>query len=73
MCGEAFDPSNLDFRSPKMRSAVISSLKEIASVLNLNLKRNADTLMCRENISDESVEWVDGVNHSIPEKFKLSY
>ena len=56
-----------------MRSAVISALKEVASVSNANLKRNADTLMCKENISDESVEWLNGVSRSIPEKFKLSY
>ena len=53
-----------------MRSAVISALKEIASASNSNVKRNADILMCKENISDESVEWLDGVNRLIPTKFK---
>ena len=56
-----------------MRSAVISALKEIAIIPNSNLKGNADRLICRENISDESIEWLDGMKHSIPEKFKLSY
>ena len=55
-----------------MRSVVINALKEIASVSNSNLKRNADTLMCKQNISDESVEWLNGVSRSIPEKIKLS-
>ena len=73
LCGETFDPSKLELKSAKMRSVVISILKEIASISNSNLKRNADTLMCKENISDESVEWVNGVNCSIPEKIKLSY
>ena len=73
LCGEPFDPSKLDFESAKMRSAVISALKEIASISNSNLKRNAETLMCKENISDESIEWVCGVNRSRPKKFKLSF
>ena len=73
LCGKPFDPSRLDFESVKMRSAVISALKEIASLTNSNLKRNADALMCKENISYDAIEWVDGINHSIPKKFKLSY
>ena len=73
LCGEPFDPRKLDSKSPKMRSTVISMLEEIASISNSNLKRNADTPMCKENISDESVKWVDAVNRSIPEQFKLSY
>ena len=72
-CGEPFDPSRLDFESDKMRLAVISALKEIASLSNSNLKRNTKTLMCKENISYKSIEWVDGMNHSIPKKSKLSY
>ena len=56
LCGETFDPSKLELKSAKMRSVVISILKEIASISNLNLKRNADTLMCKENTSDRSVE-----------------
>ena len=71
LCGETFDPSKLDSKSPKMRSVVISAIKEIASVSNSNLKMNADTLMCKENISDESVEWLNSVNRLIPEKLKL--
>ena len=71
LCGEAFDPHKLDSKSPKMRSTVISMLEEIASISNSNLKRNADTPMCKENISVESVKWVDAVNRSIPEQFKL--
>ena len=73
LCGGTFNPSKPDTKSPCMKSAVISALKEIASVSNANLKRNADTLMCKENISDESVELLNGVSRSIPEKFKLSY
>ena len=73
LCGETFDPSKLDSKSPKMRSAVLNTLKKIASISNSNLKRNADTIMCRENISDKSVEWLNSMDHSIPEKFKLSY
>ena len=72
-CGETFVPSKLDLKSPKMRSAVISALKKIAFISNSNLKRNADTLICKENISDESIEWLDGMKHLIPEKCKLSY
>ena len=70
LSGETFDPSKLGSKSPKMRSVVMSTLKEIASILNSNLKKNADTLTCKEKISNESVEWVDVVNCSIPEKFK---
>ena len=73
LCGETFDPSKLDLKSAKMGSVVISVLKETASISNSNLKRNSDTLICKENISDESVEWANAVNRSIPEKFKLSY
>ena len=73
LCRETFDHSKLDLKSAKMRLIVISALKEIASISNSNLKRNADTLICKENSSDESVEWVNAVNRSIPEKFKLSY
>ena len=72
MCGETFNPSKLESKSANMRSVVINALKEIASVSNSNLKRNADTLMCKQNISDESVEWLNGVSRSIPEKIKLS-
>ena len=71
--GETFDPSKLKLKSAKMRSAVTEALKEIASVSNSNLKKNADALMCKENISDASVEWSNDVKRSIPEKFKLSY
>ena len=71
--GETFDPSKRESKSARMRSAVIDALKEIASVSNSNLKRNADALMCKENISDASVEWLNGVKRSIPEKFKVSY
>ena len=72
-CGESFDPSKLESNSPKMRSAVISALKEIAIVSNSNLKRNADALIFNENFSDKSIEWLEGFKLSIPEKFKLSY
>ena len=37
-CGESFDPSKLNLKSAKMRSAVISALKEIAFISNSNLK-----------------------------------
>ena len=73
LCGEVFDPSKFDSKSPKMRSAVINALKEFASVSNMDLKRNAETLMYKKNISDEYVEWLNGVNHLISEKFILSY
>ena len=72
-CSEPFHPSELDFHSTKIRLAVISTPKEIASISSSNLIRNANTLMCKESISYESIEWVDGINHSMPKKVKLSY
>ena len=56
-----------------MRSAIISELKEIATISNSNLKRNTNILMCKENISEDSIEWIEDVKRSIPEKFKLIY
>ena len=44
LCGEPFDASKLDFESTKMRAVVISVLKEIASISNLNPKRNHPSL-----------------------------
>ena len=74
--GQNFAPNKLDLKSvdsDKMRKGIINALKHIVSVSNSNLLRNADGFLCREGVSDRSVEWLHGVKCSIPEKFKFSY
>ena len=70
-----FKPNKLDYHdvdTKAMSDAVVKCLKHIAAVLNSNLMRNADSLLCRKDVNVD-VKWISGVNRSTPTRCKLSY